>query len=271
MPSYVIIGVSRSLGWEFMNTISSDPNNTVIGLVRDKTATEKKVSEELKGRSNITILEADLTNYNALKKAASETAAIIDGKLDYLIANAALIGQYDAYDVIGDLGADPDELTEQFHLAMNTNVLSNVYLYNLFTPQILEGNVKKVVFFTSGIGDMDWVNKYDLYSSSLYSTTKAAMNMLNAKFTAQYKKDGVLFLSIYPGMVDVGHFDPNSVTPKQQTAVGYLMEKSKDYAPDFKDADSPPDAVKAVLSVVKKSSIDNGDGGAFLSHYGNKQ
>jgi hypothetical protein len=62
-----------------------------------------------------------------------------------------------------------------------------------------------------------------------------------------------------------------TVTPKQQSAVGMLLEKFKTYAPDFKGPDSPPESVKAVLSVVEKCSIDNGDGGAYLSHFGNRQ
>jgi hypothetical protein len=43
--------------------------NVVVGLVRDKPATDKKISEDpkLKGRTNIHILQADLTDYNALK------------------------------------------------------------------------------------------------------------------------------------------------------------------------------------------------------------
>jgi hypothetical protein len=47
--------------------LSSDPNNTVIGLVRNKPATEKRVATELSGRSNITILEGDVTKYDTLK------------------------------------------------------------------------------------------------------------------------------------------------------------------------------------------------------------
>jgi NAD(P)-dependent dehydrogenase (short-subunit alcohol dehydrogenase family) len=90
---------------------------------------------------------------------------------------------------------------------MDTNVLSTIHLYNLFIPQILKGKVKKVVSISSGMGDMDWVRDYDLETSALYGASKAALNMIDAKFSAQYKKDGVLFLSICPGMVEVGHFN----------------------------------------------------------------
>jgi hypothetical protein len=39
----------------------------------------------------------------SLQKAAADTASITGGKLDYLIANAALVSQYDAYGGLGDL------------------------------------------------------------------------------------------------------------------------------------------------------------------------
>lgn len=90
---------------------------------------------------------------------------------------------------------------------MRTNVLANIHLFNSFMPQVLKGKVKKVITITSGLGDMDLAKNYDIWETSLYSASKAAMNMIAAKFGAQYKKDGVLFLSICPGMVDVGHFE----------------------------------------------------------------
>jgi hypothetical protein len=34
---------------------------------------------------------------------------------------------------------------------------------------------------------------------------------------------------------------------------------------------TPEESVTAVLSVMNKASIANGDGGAFISHLGNKQ
>ena len=94
MVTYVVTGVSRGIGvsshitsngmvhtshpkltinypqqYEILRQLSADPESTVIGLVRNKSATDKKLSEDtdLNGRSNIHILEADVTNYDALK------------------------------------------------------------------------------------------------------------------------------------------------------------------------------------------------------------
>lgn len=86
--------------------MSKDPANIVFGLVRDKTATDKKVSEELQGRKNIHIIEGDMTDYASLKKAADYTAEVTDGALDYLIANAALLSRWSAFHPIGVLYVD---------------------------------------------------------------------------------------------------------------------------------------------------------------------
>jgi NAD(P)-dependent dehydrogenase (short-subunit alcohol dehydrogenase family) len=69
------------------------------------------------------------------------------------------------------------------------------------------GNVKKVITDSSGHADLDFINQTDVASSTLYATFKAALNVIMAKYSAQYKKDGVLFMSMSPGLVDVGHFD----------------------------------------------------------------
>lgn len=90
MPSYVITGVSRGIGvsgklddrgviflltrlclrqYEFLRQYSSEPDNVVIGVVRDKKTTDAKIAEdaELAKRSNVHILEADLTDYKAMQ------------------------------------------------------------------------------------------------------------------------------------------------------------------------------------------------------------
>jgi NAD(P)-dependent dehydrogenase (short-subunit alcohol dehydrogenase family) len=111
MPSYVITGASRGIGvrlvpipsplslqhanldeqYAFLQHLSSQPSNTIIGIVRDKASTDEKIAAEgvLK---NVHILEADVTDIDALRKAAEETAKLTGGGLDVLINNAAYFG-----------------------------------------------------------------------------------------------------------------------------------------------------------------------------------
>jgi NAD(P)-dependent dehydrogenase (short-subunit alcohol dehydrogenase family) len=269
MPSYVITGASKGLGREFLNQLSSDSNNTVIGLVRNKAATDERVATELSGRSNITIMQADVCDYEALKKAAAETAEITGGSLDYLIANAAFQSHFDAFDGIGALAPKPEEINSHFHSYFDTNVLANIHLYNIFMPQILKSQIKKVIFITSGHADVDFVNKYDIEVAGLYSAGKAAMNMINAKFSAQYKSQGVLFLSLAPGMVEVGQFA--NVDPAKLSSLQGMVAKFKEYAPHFTGPITPEESIKLMLGVIESSSVENGRGGAFISQLGNRQ
>jgi NAD(P)-dependent dehydrogenase (short-subunit alcohol dehydrogenase family) len=89
MPSYLITGASRGLGLSFLENLSSNSNNTVIGLVRNIADTESKIAAW--DRNNIHLVQGDLSNYNSLKSAVDATAKITGGSLDYLIANAGLV------------------------------------------------------------------------------------------------------------------------------------------------------------------------------------
>ncbi|KAK7745574.1 hypothetical protein SLS53_003074 [Cytospora paraplurivora] len=273
MPSYVVTGVSQGLGAELLRQLSSKPENLVIGLVRDKAGTEKKVASELPGRSNIHILRADITSRDDLKKAAQETAAITGGSLDYLIANAAYVTSFDSFDPIDVLLFDsaetkPKEFAEDFHKLLDVNVLGNVYLYNAFVPLILKGTTKKVVCITSGMADIELVRNYDIGAGALYAASKAAMNMVTAKYSAQYKDQGVLFIGICPGMVDVGKIKVEDLTPHQIGAFQNLLGSFQRYEPNFKGPVTPDVAMKTVIKVWENASLEKGDGGGFLSHTG---
>ncbi|GAB1317990.1 hypothetical protein MFIFM68171_08200 [Madurella fahalii] len=269
MSSYVITGVSGVIGFEFLRQISQCPSNTVIGLVRDKVSTEKKVSEQLSGRSNIHILQADLTNYEAMRLAVQDTATITGGTVDYLIANAAYVSTWDSYDPIGVLGNTPEKLEEEMLRCFKINVVGNVHLFNLFMPLVLRGRAKKVVSITSGSSDLDPIRQHDIAVFSAYAISKAAMNTAVAKFSAQYRKDGILFMSICPGVVEAGHYA--NANPEQQRKLEDVFAKFTKYAPHFTGPARPEDAVRDVISVWDRASVENGDGGSFVSHQGNKQ
>lgn len=59
--------LSQPKQWELLRQLSSDSSNTIIGIVRNKSATQEKMKEELPERTNIHIVEADITGYTALK------------------------------------------------------------------------------------------------------------------------------------------------------------------------------------------------------------
>lgn len=106
-----------------------------------------------------------------------------------------------------DSGEKVEELEEVSSKLFKTNVVGNIHLFNLFLPLVMKSKVKKVIAISSGHGDIDFINNNDIEISSLYGASKAALNVIVSKFSAQYKKDGVLFFSISPGAVEVGHFD----------------------------------------------------------------
>ncbi|KAF2129904.1 putative short chain dehydrogenase [Dothidotthia symphoricarpi CBS 119687] len=270
MSVYVITGVSKGIGFELVKQISEDPKNLVIGLVRDKAATEKKVAAELGDHSNIHILHGDLTNYSSLKQAAADTATIVGERgIDYLVANGAFLPQFEAYGPIGTLGDKVEELEDASSMIFQTNVLGNIHLFNLFLPLVMKGKVKKVITMSSGHADLDFINDLGVEVSALYSASKAAMNVIVAKFNAQYKKDGVLFVSISPGLVEVGHF--TNVTPEQTQGLMGFMGNLLAYAPDFKGPTPVDEAVRVNRALWEKISIDSGYGGGFVSHLGTKQ
>lgn len=99
-------------------------------------------------------------------------------------------------------------MEEEFMAGCKTNVVGNVNLFNLFLPLILKGKQKKVAFISSGMADIELIRNLEIEMSAPYAVGKAAANAVVAKFSAEYAKDGVLFMSISPGVVDTGHFDP---------------------------------------------------------------
>lgn len=88
-----------------------------------------------------------------------------------------------------------------------TNVIGNIHLFTLFTPLIRAGTAKKVVAISTGLADAELAAKFNLNVAAPYSISKVALNMAVAKFSAQWAKEGVLFMTVAPGGVDTGVFN----------------------------------------------------------------
>jgi NAD(P)-dependent dehydrogenase (short-subunit alcohol dehydrogenase family) len=87
------------------------------------------------------------------------------------------------------------------------NAVGPIHLFNAFMPLILKGRSKKVIAISTGMADSDMTTKFDIFQATSYAISKAALNSAVAKFSALYRKDGVLFLSVCPGNVATGNMD----------------------------------------------------------------
>lgn len=202
MPTHVIIGSSKGIGYAFLENLSQDPSNTIIGLVRSVETVQKKV--EADGLKNVTILHADMEDYKTLKAAADKTATITGGAVDYLWINAAYQGHAFNTSFFTEWEGKEPEMEKEIQTFWETNVNGAYRSMNAFLPLVKKSSIKKVVAISSGHADTNLVTKYGVWEDAPYAMSKVALNMLIAKYDARFRSEGILFLSLSPGIVDVG-------------------------------------------------------------------
>ncbi|KAJ7735917.1 hypothetical protein B0H16DRAFT_1380197 [Mycena metata] len=260
MPSYVVTGASRGIGLEFVNQLSADDQNHVFAIVRNKTTATHLTAL---ARNNIAVLEADVTDAKALNLAAAEVSKITGGKLDYLINNAG--GSSSLHSVPTQKQSKKIYSTTYFKF----NVVSVVHSINAFLPLLKSGTSKKVVSLSSGLGDLDLTLQAGSTAQFSYSVAKAGLNMVVAKYAAELKSEGFVFLSLSPGVVNTSSTAvsaPSEKTIEEMKKLGGAISK---IAPDFKGPLQPEESVRMQLEVIHGWTVEHS--GAFVSHLGNKQ
>jgi len=265
MPSYVVTGANRGLGYAFVKHLASIEGNTVIGLARNKASAEERLAKD--GLKNVHIISADITNAKAIQAAADETAEITGGSLDILINNAAYVSRQSAWSTVAD--DSPESLEEDLMSSFKANVVGVAHTINAFLPLIKKGQGKKVITLSTGMADLDLVNRFSIPIAGPYSISKAATNMLVAKYNAALgKSEGILFMAISPGLVDTSEGAPMSEQDIQGgQAMGAMFAA---YAPHFTGPITTEESVKMQLEVIDKATVET-FGGGFVSHFGTKQ
>ena len=108
---------------------------------------------------------------------------------------------------------DEAALEADIMTSFRVNVVGNVHLFNFFLPLIKNGNVKKVVGISTGMADIDSVIGFEIDWATPYSISKAALDMVTAKYHVAYKDSGITFMNVSPGLVDTGLFDNSKSRP----------------------------------------------------------
>ena len=84
-------------------------------------------------------------------------------------------------------------------------MIGTVHTFNVFLPLLSSSKAptKHAVVITSNAGDPEWTVAAGYFRSSGYALSKAAANMVVAKYACvqEYKEKQIVFLGISPGMI----------------------------------------------------------------------
>lgn len=82
------------------------------------------------------------------------------------------------------------------------NLFQAVNTVNTLLPLIEKGQQKKIIYISSGIGDIPTTRATEMPNLVGYAISKAAGNLVMAKYAAELKAKGILTLSLSPGWVE---------------------------------------------------------------------
>ena len=200
MSSYAITGASKGIGREFVRQLAADTTNTVLAIVRDPKSPD--ISELASKHPNVHVIKGDVTDPKSILEAASAAAAITGGKLDVLIHNSnAVDGATMSFNPT-QMPFDAQAIRAIFDPALSTGIYGGLWTTNAFLPLIEKGVQKKIVHISSGMADLDLINKTGISYAVAYSIAKAGMNVQVAKYAAELAPRGIKVLALSPGWVD---------------------------------------------------------------------
>ena len=143
-----------------------------------------------------------MVDHKSLTIAASEVSKLTNKSLDHLIVNGGYLDVGAYFITPTEFIGQEDLLRREFSNNLDVNVLGVMYSINAFLPLIRKGNAKKITVMSTGLAELELTQKANIAFSVLYSSTKAATNIVVAKYAAELRGEGIILLALSPGVVN---------------------------------------------------------------------
>ena len=209
MPSILITGANRGLGFEFARQYGADGWRVFATCRNPNSAT---ALQELANPGVVKIIPLDVTDQKSIKAASSQ---IKDDALDLLVNCAGIAGP-------------PDQRTgnvdyESWKKVLDVNVMGPLRVTEAFINNLALGERKMVVTITSGMGS---ITDNTSGSSIPYRSSKAAVNMVMRTVAVELARRGISSVVINPGWVKTDMGGPSApLTPtKSVSAMRRVIE-----------------------------------------------
>jgi short-subunit dehydrogenase len=184
----LITGASSGIGEELARQYANEKNELIL-LARREERLLKLQSELLPHAKSVTIVIADVTNFDALQEKIRTL-----GHVDMVILNAGIsIGH--------SLSITP---FSDFKNIYDVNVLSNHAILEILLPHFIAKKSGKIVFISS------LASLISMPTSKAYSSSKRAVNAYAEGLRYNYKSDGIKVITILPGFIKSELTDKNS-------------------------------------------------------------
>jgi len=211
MSTYLITGASRGLGLAFVKKLAgSDTTSQVIATCRNPQSAEALLAVEKSSNGKVIVLELDVTSEDQAKKVSGALDELLPNGLDYLVNNAGINRAMEPA-----LQIPASEFVRMFQT--NCAGVHNVTM--ALIPHLLRGKAHKVVNITSQIGSSAMAVGYPL---AAYATSKSALNYLTKQYSAEFSKDGLIFLALDPGYLKTDMGGPQATDDPDQVAAALL-------------------------------------------------
>jgi NAD(P)-dependent dehydrogenase (short-subunit alcohol dehydrogenase family) len=183
----LVSGANRGLGREIARQLATDHGYLVLAGAR-KPRDAKRTAEELSSEgAEVVGVQLDVTDAKGVRRLAERIAAD-PGRLDVLVNNAGVAGDYDR---AADFDLDSAKET------LETNLFGAWRLTQAVLPLLRDSEHGRIVNMSSGMGQLSEMNG----GGAAYRLSKVGLNALTRILSQEESGSRIIVNSVCPGSV----------------------------------------------------------------------